>query len=173
MKKIFLAISAAIIIVIPLFAQPGELLTAKAKAAFEKQDFALCVEEMSNIILAQPKNDAALVERARCLYLSADDTNDEKLILAELSKTILDRSKAEAAASDEAMSRRKNAIVDATIAISLNPRKAAAYNIRVLVKSSPGTKDRRESIADFKRAIEIDPTFIKPYFARSEIKTGL
>lgn len=79
---------------------------------------------MSKIILRQPKNDSALVERARCLYLSADDANDEKAILAEISKKILDKDKANSAVMVEVLSRRNKAIVDATKAIALNLRSA-------------------------------------------------
>ena len=173
MKNIILSTFTTIILNIQVPAQPAELLSAKAKVEFEKQNFALCIEEMSKLIIREPKNDAALVERARCLYLSADDTNDEKIILSEISKTMSDKDKANSAVMVEVTSRRKKAIADATTAIAINPRNAAAYNIRGLVKSSLGTKDRRESIADFDKAIEIDPTFIKPYFNRGTTKADM
>ena len=103
MKKILASIICTITLLFCManaFAQPGDLLSAAAKAEFEKQNFAPCIAEMSKIILSQPKNDAALVERARCLYLSADDTNDEKVILTEISKKILDKDKANSAVQD-------------------------------------------------------------------------
>ncbi len=173
MKKIILTIFATFILSLSAFGQASDLLSAAAKAQFEKQNFAPCIAETSKIILAQPKNDAALVERARCLYLSADDTNDEKVILAEVSKKILDKNKAQTAADAEVMARRNKAIADATKAIALNPKNANAFNIRGLVRSSLGTKDRAESIADFGKAIELDPKFIKPYFNRGATKADM
>ncbi|MDI1243534.1 MAG: hypothetical protein PSX80_16610 [bacterium] len=154
-------------------AQPGDLLSPTAKSAFEKQNFAPCIAEMSKLILARPKNDAALVERARCLYLSADDTNDEKVILTEISKTIAEKEKAQTAASAEVMSRRNRAVDDATAAIAINPKNANAFNIRGLVKSSLGRKAQDESIADFDKAIEIDSKFVKPYFNRGVRKAEI
>ncbi len=173
MKKITLASVTIFLFNFPVFAQPGELLSSKAKIEFEKQHFNQCIEEMSELINREPKNDAALVERARCLYLSADDTNDEKVILAEILKTMVDKDKANSAVMLEVMSRRKKAIADAGTAIGINPGNAAAYNIRGLVKSTLGTADRQASIADFDKAIEIDPTFIKPYFNRGITKADM
>jgi len=169
MRKVSMSLPPSLILLfscVSVFAQPGDLLSAAAKAAFEKQNFAPCIAEMSKIILTQPKNATALVERARCLFLSADDTNDEKVMLAEISKTILDKNKAETAVNVEVMSRRNKAVDDATKAIAINPKNANAFNIRGLVKSSLGTKERAEALADFEKAIEIEPKFIKPYFNR-------
>lgn len=166
MKQNILTIFATLILSVSIFAQPAEILSPIAKAQFEKQNFAPCIAEMTKLILVQPKNDAALVERARCLFLSADDTNDEKVILAEISKKILDQAKAQTAASAEVMLRRNKAIDDATKAIVLNPKNANAFNIRGLVKSSLGRKERAESIADFDKAIELNPKFVKPLFNR-------
>jgi len=173
MKKIWLLISATFILCPSAFGQPGDLLSATAKAAFGKENFAPCIAEMSKIILAQPQNDVALVERARCLYLSADDTNDEKVMLAEFSKKILDKDKAYAAVMVERMSRRNKAVDDATKAIAINPKNANAFNIRGLLKSLLGKKDRAASIADFDKAIELNPLFIKAYFNRGSTKYGM
>ena len=166
MNKFLLTIFATFILNLSAFAQPADLLSPTAKAEFEKQNFALCIAEMSKLILGNPKNDAALVERARCLYLSADDTNDEKVILAEISKNILDKAKAESAVRVEVIARRNKAVDDATKAIAVNPQNANAFNIRGLVKSSLGRKAQAESLADFDKAIELDPKFVKPYFNR-------
>jgi tetratricopeptide (TPR) repeat protein len=166
MNKIILTIFATFILNLTTFAQPSELLSPTAKAEFEKQNFEPCIAEMSKMILAQPKNDTALVERARCLFLSADDNKDEERILDEKLKTIPDKALAEKAASAEIMSRRNKAVDDATKAIVLNPKNANAFNIRGLVKSSLGRKEQAESIADFDKAIELNPKFIKPYFNR-------
>ncbi len=166
MNKILLTIFATFIINISAFAQTSDLLSPTAKAEFEKQNFAPCIAEMSKLIALKPKNDAALVERARCLFLSADDTKDEKVILAEISKKILDKAKAQTAANAEIILRRNKAVADATKAIVLNPKNANAFNIRGLVKSSLGRKEQAESIADFDKAIELNPKFVKPYFNR-------
>ena len=166
MNKILTTTFATFILTLSTFAQPAELVSPTAKAEFEKQNFAPCIAEMSKLILAQPKNDAALVERARCLFLSADDNKDEERILAEKLKTIADKAMAEKAVGTEVLARRRKAIDDATQAILLNPKNANAFNIRGLVKSSLGRKERAESIADFDKAIELNPKFVKPYFNR-------
>ncbi|MEK7723916.1 MAG: hypothetical protein AAB336_06175 [Acidobacteriota bacterium] len=171
MKKIIATIFATFILTLSIFAQPGDILSPTAKAAFEKQNFEPCIAEMTKLIALKPKNDAAFVERARCSYLSVDDNKDEERILAEKLKTITDKALAEKAARTEGLSRRTKAIADATQAINLNPKNAAAFNIRGLVKSSLGTKDRAEAIPDFDKAIEIDPKFIKPYFNRGSSKS--
>lgn len=169
LKKISLFAFALLIIFQTqnIFGQASNLLSTSAKAEFGKENFEPCIAEMSKLIKLKPKNDAALVERARCLFLSADDTNDFKKFLAEKSKTISDAEKAEAAANEEMFSRKAKAIADATKAISLNPKNAEAYNIRGLVKSTRTTQERNESLADFDKAIALDPKFIKPYFNRA------
>ena len=172
-QKFFSAIFILTVVASINFAQPGELLSPTAKAEFEKQNFAPCIAEMSKLIALKPKNDAALVERARCLFLSADDTNDEKVILAEISKKNPDKTQAQTAASAEIMSRRNKAVDDATKAIAVNPKNANAFNIRGLVKSSLGRKEQAESIADFDKAIELNPKFIKPLFNRGVRKAEM
>lgn len=171
MNYILFTIFATSILSLSAFAQPAEILSPTAKAAFEKQNFEPCIAEMTKLIALKPKNDAAFVERARCLYLSADDNKDEERILAEKLKTIPDKTMAEKAVRNEVLSRRTKAITDASKAILINPKNAAAFNIRGLVKSSLGTKDRAEAIADFDKAIEINPKFIKPYFNRGSSKS--
>lgn len=171
MNKILRTIFATFILTLSTFAQPGNLLSPTAKAAFEKQNFEPCIAEMTKLIALKPKNDAAFVERARCLYLSADDNKDEDRILADKLKTIADKAIAQKAVDTEVMARRNKAIADASKAITLNPKNAAAFNVRGLVKSSLGTKDRAEAVADFDKAIEIDPKFIKPYFNRGSSKS--
>lgn len=166
MKKNILVVFATLILSLATFPQTSDLLSPTAKAAFEKENFEPCIAEMTKLIALKPKNDAAFVERARCLFLSSDDSKDEERILAEKLKTITDKDLAKKAVSTEVLSRRRKAIADATQAITLNPKNANAFNIRGLIKSSLGTKDRAEAIADYDKAIELDPKFIKPYFNR-------
>jgi tetratricopeptide (TPR) repeat protein len=150
-----------------------DILSPDARAQTYVGNFEPCIAEMSKLVKLQPRNDPAFVERARCLFLSSDDTNDFRKILAEKSKTISDKSKAENATDDEMFSRKDRAIADATKAIALNPKNAEAYNIRGLVKSTRTMEERAESIGDYDKAIAINPKFIKPYFNRAIRKIDL
>jgi tetratricopeptide (TPR) repeat protein len=168
-NKILLKIFATLILSLSAFAQPGDLLSPTAKAAFEKEDYAPCIAELSKIILREPKNSTAFLERARCYFFGADSTADyERLEKIYLLRLDADKSKAMDVVTDKFMDLRNKAKADFEQSIILNPKNAAAYNLRGYMKSLSNKND--ESIADFTKAIKIEPKFIKPYFNRGNSK---
>jgi tetratricopeptide (TPR) repeat protein len=65
----------------------------------------------------------------------------------------------------------KDAIADYTLAISLNPKHALAYNNRGVTKSDFG--DRKGAIEDFNRAISIDANDATTYYHRGNAQAAL
>ncbi len=169
MKPILLTIIATFILTLSTFAQPGDILSPTAKSAFDKENYEPCIAELSKIIVREPKNSTAFFERARCYFFGADSTADykrlEKIYLLKLDA---DKSKALDAVTAIFMDLRNKAVADVEQSIILNPKNAAAYNLRGYMKSLSNKKD--EAIADFTKAIEIEPKFIKPYYNRGNSK---
>ena len=130
MKKFLTIIFGTIFIVVcalNVIAQPGNLLSASAKAEFNKENFAPCISEMSKLIKLQPKNDAAYFERGRGVFILVRAVKTvTKIFVPEKAKTISDEDKLIEATNVEFDSRRTRAIDDATTAIKLNPKNAAA-----------------------------------------------
>jgi tetratricopeptide (TPR) repeat protein len=134
---------------------------------FNRGNFEPCIVEMTALISKEPVNDAAFYERARCYFLSADDSNDYDKYVGQLSLSLGDVKLAEAAAEQEMYARKDRATADASQAILLNPRNANAYNVRGLIKSTRGTEELAQSFADFDKAIALQSNFLKPYFNRA------
>ncbi len=130
------------------YAQPGDRLSAAAKADFQKGDYNLCLSEYTALISAAPKNDGFYAERARCHYFQANG--------------LITKSGDVTAQSDATISL---ALADAQKSLDLNANNTAALNVRGLVKSYK--KDEAGAIADFSRSIEIDPKFFKAYMNRA------
>lgn len=172
MKQIILAISVSLVLSISSFGQASDLLSVSAKAAFNQENYAPCIVEMTKLIKLKPKNDAAYAERARCVFLSGDGEKGYNSIRAEKAKTIHDEDRLAEATNLEFDSRRTRTIDDATKAIKLNPNNAAAYNIRGLARSrlvmakTLTSAELADLLTDFDKAIKIDPKFIKPYLNR-------
>ncbi len=129
-------------------AQPGERLSPTAKADFQKGNYDSCVSEYTVLIAAQPKNDSFYAERSRCHYLKVSSLTNA-----------------------EANAEINFALIDATKSLDLNPKNAAALNVRGLVKAYK--KDENGAIADFSKVIEIDPKSQKAYFNRATSKINL
>lgn len=173
MKKNISSILAALILSVSIFAQASNLLSTSAKAEFNKENFEPCIAEMSKYIKLKPTNDAAYFERGRCLFFSASGEKGYGKIKYEKAKTISDEAKLIEATNAEFDSRRTRAIEDATSAIKLNPKNAAAYNLRGLVTlqifsadSEVAAKRSAAAIADFNQALKVDPKFVKAYINR-------
>lgn len=173
MKNNILTIFATFIFSISAFAQTSNLLSASAKAEVGKENFEPCIAEMSKLIQLKPKNDAAFFERGRCLFFSASGERGYEKIRAAKAKTISDADKLIEATNIEYDSRRTRSIDDATQAIALNPKNAAAYNLRGLVTLQVFTNDSEikakrsaSAIDDFNQALKIDPKFVKAYVNR-------
>jgi tetratricopeptide (TPR) repeat protein len=169
MNKTTIIIFATLILTLSTFAQPGELLSPTAKAAFDKENYEPCIAELSKIIVREPKNSNAYFERARCYFFGSDSGADfDRLEKIYLSKPNADKSKVGKAVSDQINELRNRADADVEKSIILNPKNASAYNLRGYMKWLSDKND--EAIADYSKAIEIDPKFIKPYFNRGNSK---
>ena len=169
MKQKILTIIATFILTFSTFAQPGDILSPTAKSAFDKENYEPCIAELSKIIVREPKNLTAFFERARCYFFGADSKSDyERLEKIYLLKLDADKSKVGKAVNDQMNDLRNKAVADVEKALVLNPKNAAAYNLRGYMKSLSNKDD--EAIADYSKAIEIDPKFIKPYYNRGNSK---
>ncbi len=169
MNKILITIFATFIFTLSIFAQPGDILSPTAKAAFEKENYEPCIAELSKIIVREPKNSNAYFERARCYFFGADSGADsDRLEKIYLLKLDADKSKVGKAVNDQMNDLRNKAVADVEKAIILNSKNAAAFNLRGYMKSLSNKDD--EAIADYSEAIEIDPKFIKPYYNRGNAK---
>ena len=169
MKQTILTIFATLIFGLSAFAQPGDLLSPTAKAAFEKENYEPCIAELSKIIVREPKNSTAFLERARCYFFGADSNADsDRLQKDYLSKPNADKSKVGKAVNEQMADLRNKAVADVEKSLALNPKNAAAFNLRGYMKWLSDKND--EAIADYSKAIEIDPKFIKPYFNRGTSK---
>lgn len=149
------------------FAQPSALLSANAKAAFNKEDYTLAITELTKIIETQPGSEIAFVERARCNYLSVSRKELVDKVSAELAKKIKDRVQLNRAVEAFVNTKISSGMADAEKAISINPNNANTYNIRGLLKKFNWNVDG--AIDDFSKAITLDKTFFKPYFNRAAL----
>lgn len=169
-KGILITVVLAFLCNISAFGQIINLLSPTAKVEFDSGNFEPCIEEMTQLIQLNPNNDAAYLERGRCLFFSADYDK----IREEKSKIITDQDKLTEATNLEFDLRRIRAIEDASKAISLNPNNALAYNLRGIVSSkiyADGDEAEQKrslaSIADYNKAIQIDPRLVKAYINRA------
>ncbi len=170
MKTILPTIFATLILTLSTFAQPAEILSPTAKAAFEKENYEPCIAELSKIIVREPKNSTAFFERARCYFFGSDSGADfDRLERIYLSKPNADKSKVGKLVNDQMADLRNKADADVEKSLILDPKNAAAYNLRGYIKSL--SNKNYEAIADYSKAIEIDPKFIKPYFNRGTSKS--
>ncbi len=173
MKTKFLTILSIFICNFSVFSQPSNLLSPKAKVEFNKENYEPCIAEMTKLIQLKPNDDAAYVERGRCLFYSANGSKAYDQIRERKAKTIFNEDKLIEATNNEFDSRRLKAIADASKAIELNPKNATAYNLRGYIKSKivaieDDAKAKRfsEVIADYNQALKIDPKLVKAYINR-------
>lgn len=130
------------------YAQPGERLSAAAKADFQKGDYNLCLSEYTALISAAAQNDSFYAERSRCHYFKSNDLktkSGDHTVESDAEITL--------------------ALADAQKALDLNANNTAALNVRGNVKNYKN--DEKAAIADFSRVIEIDPKFYKAYYNRA------
>lgn len=128
------------------FSQPGDKLSAAAKADFQKGSYAACFEEYSALISTQPKNSGHFAERARCHLLNALTLSDKR--------------------DPQAASEFGAARADAAVAIRLDAKNTSALIVRAVVKSN--NSDEAGAIEDLTLAISIDPQSAKAYYNREK-----
>jgi tetratricopeptide (TPR) repeat protein len=165
--KQFIILILILFLITKANAQPGAMLSNVAKTAFNKEDYNPAITELNKIIETQPNNEQALVERARCNYLSVSKEALVDKKSAELAKTNKDRVKLDRAVEAFVLGKISNGMADAEKAISINPNNASAFNIRGLLKEL--NRDRDGAMEDLSKSIAIDKNFIKPYFNRAAL----
>ena len=137
-------------------AQPGEQLSPAAKAAFEKNDFTVCIGELTKIISREPNNDQALSERARCRLFNSE--LDLAVVDAEKALSLNQRNTAAYLVRGNVRKVRNDAagaIADFSRAIELEPLSIKGYFNRAAVKT--GAKNYDGAIADLTIFIKAAP----------------
>ncbi len=143
-------------------AQPGDLLSLKGKEAFNKQNYSVCIAELSKLIAAKPTNADAYAERARCNYLMLANKIEN---LKEAKKSFTQQEIDKEQASLSLMI--KNIYKDANQAIKINAANYTAYNVRGLTKYQEDKTE--EAITDFNKCIALQPGTIKAYLNKAMV----
>lgn len=141
-----------------VFAQTSEIQINQAREAITKQDYPSALTAIETVLKTEPKNDAALAEKARVLFFQKKFAE----ALAEIGKALAINPKNFVALNLRGLIKTSNnddagAVADFTAAINANPAFSKAYanrattNIRLRAKQDL-------IITDFLKARELDPT---------------
>ena len=146
---------------IAVVAQTTEVLIKQAQAAIEKQDYPSALQAIEAVLKTEPKNDAALAEKARVLFFQKKNVE----ALAEIEKAISANPNNFVALNLRGLLKEQNkdlagAVADYGLAIAANPSFVKAYLNRVKVNMTLKA-ERKEILKDLAKAIELEPNSIQ------------
>lgn len=160
MKQVFLTITLFAILAILVsenFAQTSEVLINQAREAITKQDYPSALQAIETVLKIEPKNDAALAEKARVLYFQKKTAES----LREIENALAVNPKNFAALNLRGVIKNEakdfaGAVADSSSAIAVNPTFTKSYINRARANIALNA-NQNTIIADLLKAKEIEP----------------
>lgn len=169
MKTFFLTVVLFLIVVslpLSIAAQTSEVLIKQAREAITKQDFPAALAAVETVLKVEPKNDAALAEKARVFYFQkkpAEASKEIESVLAINPRNFVALNLRGSIKNDT--KDYEGAVADFSLAIAANPKFTKPYINRARVNIALNAK-QDVIVADWLKARELEP---KSAFIANEI----